>query len=149
MTSVRAILIRDKKILVMKRSKLGDEYYFLPGGGVHPDESNETALVREMHEETNLAVQKARLVFIEEPGEPYGTQYVFLCQDPGGEPSLRQDSDEAKISVSGRGNNRYELTWLSFRKFKKASFRSERLKIAILDAIDSEFPSDPVTLSSF
>lgn len=142
--AVRAILIRDDKILVTKRNKFGDEYYTLIGGGVDLGESNEHALVRELYEETGMKIERARLVFIEEAGEPYGTQYVYLCEDPGGEPELRPDSDEAKISAMGK--NIYESTWLKIKDLKDATFRSERLKLAVLEAIDKGFPEEAVEL---
>lgn len=144
--AVRAILIRDKKLLVTKRNKFGDKYYTLVGGGVDLGESKEQALVRELYEEANMKIEKARLVFIEEAGEPYGTQYVFLCQDPGGEPELRPDSDEAKISAMGK--NIYETTWLDLKDLKDATFRSEHLKLAILECVDRGFPNEPTKLES-
>lgn len=143
--AVRAIIIRDKKLLVIKRNKFGDVYYTLVGGGIHMNEDAESALVREVYEETGLDVKKARLVYIEEAGEPYGTQYVYLCQDPGGEVALQEDSDEAHISAMGQ--NTYEPEWLSLHEFRNAMFRSERLKLAILEGVDQGFPDEAVRLN--
>lgn len=52
--SVRGILLRDGKILMAHSLKY--RYYKLPGGGIEPGESHETALMREIHEETGLRI---------------------------------------------------------------------------------------------
>jgi 8-oxo-dGTP pyrophosphatase MutT (NUDIX family) len=145
--AVRAIIIRDEKLLVMKRNKFGDEYYTLTGGGVDMNENHEQALVRELFEETGLKVTKARQVFREEAGEPYGTQFVYLCQDPGGEVELQPDSEEEVINRGGK--NIYEPTWLPIKKLKDVRFRSERLKLAILDGVENGFPDECIELSDF
>ena len=142
--AVRAIIIRDNKLLVMKRNKFGKEYFTLVGGGVDFDESNEQALVREIAEETGLTLKKARLVFTEEAGLPYGTQYVFLCEDPGGEVALHAESEEAKIS--SMGENIYDPMWLDLDQLPKSEFRSEALKQAILAGVKDGFPDDIVEL---
>jgi 8-oxo-dGTP diphosphatase len=51
---VRAIIIKDDKLLTIKRTKSNDEYWVLPGGGIEPGETPEQALVREVKEETGL-----------------------------------------------------------------------------------------------
>jgi ADP-ribose pyrophosphatase YjhB (NUDIX family) len=44
--SVRAIIIKDKSLLSMRRDKFGMQYYTLIGGGVDVGEDHETALRR-------------------------------------------------------------------------------------------------------
>lgn len=56
--SVYAIVIRDGKILLTKQHGA----YHLPGGGVELGESLEEALLREVQEETGIAVANPRLV---------------------------------------------------------------------------------------
>ncbi|MDP2587263.1 MAG: NUDIX domain-containing protein [bacterium] len=51
---VRAIIVKDDKLLTIKRTKVNDEYWVLPGGGIEPGETTEQALVREIKEETGL-----------------------------------------------------------------------------------------------
>ena len=136
--AVRAIIIRDGKLLVMKRNKFGEVYYTLIGGGVDLGESPEQSLVRELYEETTMTAQRARLVFIEQAGEPYGDQYVFLCDDVSGEPKLSPDSEEAKIS--NLGQNTYEPMWLPLSDLASVPFRSETLKKKLLDGFARGFP---------
>src|SRR5438128_2346152 len=128
----RAIIIKDGKIVVTHRNKFGMEYYILPGGGVDIGESLEQALYREMDEEVCIKVANPRQVFIEEAGEPYGTQYIFLCDYVSGEPALHPDSAEAKIHAMGK--NLYEPMWMGLEEFAGINLRSESIKQAVLKA---------------
>lgn len=48
---VRALIIEEDKILLIKRVKANLSYFVIPGGGVEAGESNEEALIRECREE--------------------------------------------------------------------------------------------------
>ena len=140
----RAVIIRDNSLLVMKRNKFGSEYYVLIGGGVDMGETIEKSLLREVKEETGLEVSQFRKVWVEEAGPPYGTQHIFLCNDPGGEPQMQPDSDEA--SLNARGQNTYHPVWLPLDQLASAEFRSGKLKHAIITAVKQGFPEAVVVL---
>lgn len=142
--AVRAIVIKDGKLLVMHRNKFGQEYDTLVGGGIDPGETPVQALVREVYEETGLHIANPRQVFVEEAGDPYGTQHIFLCDYVGGEPALHPHSDEAKINKLGA--NLYVPRWLVLEELPAAPFVSERLKVKLLDAIKNGFPSQVQTV---
>jgi 8-oxo-dGTP diphosphatase len=142
--AARAIVIKDGKLLVMHRNKFGTEYETLPGGNIEMGETHEQALVRELDEETTIAVSDPRLVFIEEAGDPYGTQYVFLCTYVSGEPQLKEDSEEAHINKLGQ--NLYEPKWVDVSELPNLPFLSERLKQAIVDSVAGEFPAEPIEI---
>jgi len=143
--SVRAILLRDDKLLVMKRNKYGDEFYTLVGGGLDAGEDWEDALRRELREETGLEVGDVRLVFIGDGGELYGPQRFYLCEDRGGEPVLSGDSEEAKDSQKGK--NTYEPLWLSLRDISHVPFRPVTVGQAILKGAKDGFPEIPRMLA--
>lgn len=143
--AVRAIVIHDNKLLVMKRNKFGLKYYTLIGGGINVGESAEAALRREVQEETGLSLGAVSHVFTEEAGDPYGTQYVFMCEYQGGDPVLQPNSDEAHIAQLGK--NLYEPMWLPVAKLKTAPFVSESLRLAIIDGLKSGFPKTPKELA--
>lgn len=143
--AVRAIIIKDKSILSMRRDKFGMQYYTLVGGGVDVGESHEAALRREIMEETGLQVGAIRWVFTEDGGDMYGVQYVFTCEYQGGEPRLDPKSEEAAISALGK--NIYEPVWLPLDKLKYVTFRSSSVRDAILKAVQSGFPERPETLA--
>jgi 8-oxo-dGTP pyrophosphatase MutT (NUDIX family) len=131
-------------MLAMHRNKFGQQYYALVGGGIDSGETPEQALVREVKEETSLNISRYRMVFVEEAGDPFGTQYIYLSDYPGGEASLPDSSPEAAINKLGK--NLYDVQWLPLDKLKTVPFLSETLKLAILDALKNGWPDEPVTI---
>jgi 8-oxo-dGTP pyrophosphatase MutT (NUDIX family) len=59
---VVGVLVRDNRLLVIKRSQLvrAPGRYCFPGGGMEPGETEEQTLVREMQEELGVEVQPIR-----------------------------------------------------------------------------------------
>jgi 8-oxo-dGTP pyrophosphatase MutT (NUDIX family) len=143
--AVRAIIARDGKLLVMQRNKFGHRYNILVGGTVKFGETPEQALIREIHEECGFSLQSAKLVFIEEAGFLYGTQYIYVCDVKGDEPKLSPHSDESKIHALGQ--NLYTPMWLPAKEVAESPFRSERLKKAMLDGLKHGFPDEVVELT--
>jgi ADP-ribose pyrophosphatase YjhB (NUDIX family) len=142
--AVRAIVFHDNNLLVMHRNKFGNEYYALIGGGIDFGESAENALRREIKEESNLDIDSPKLVFIEEAGDPFGTQYIYLCDYVGGDISLQPNSEEAQINKMGK--NLYEPLWLPIGELPNKPFMSPELKQALIDGINKGFPDKPITI---
>lgn len=142
--AARAIVIKDGNLLVMHRNKFGTEYDTLPGGNVEVGETLDQAVIRELFEETSVTVTNQRLVFVEEAGDPYGTQYIYLCDYVSGEPQLAPDSEE--IHINKLGQNLYEPKWVTLAELPKLPFLSEKLKTAILNATATGFPAEPVQI---
>lgn len=141
---MRAIVIRDDKLLVMHRNKFGHEYYALVGGGIDFGETAEQSLMREIAEETGLSVKNPRLVFIEEAGDVFGIQYIYLCEYLSGEPKLQPDSIEARIEADGK--NTYTPMWLPVKDLQSVPLLPEVLKRALLDGLKNGWPDEPITL---
>ena len=144
--AVRAIILKDDKLLVMHRNKFGKEYETLPGGNIELGETPEQALLRELVEETSVEVSPKQLVFIEHAGDPYGTQYIYLCEYISGEPQLAPDSEEAHINKLGQ--NLYEPKWVSVTDLPDLPFLSEKLKDLLLQAVKTEFPTEAIEFAS-
>jgi 8-oxo-dGTP diphosphatase len=146
--AARAIIVRNEdnnqQILLMRRNKFGKVYYILPGGGVNAGESPDQALYREIKEETGVGIRDHQLVFIEDAGAPYGTQFIFKCVYTGGEPSLSPFSEEAKIQELG--SNLYEPMWVSVSELPGAAFVSIALRDALVASIAHGFPAEPVKI---
>lgn len=141
---MRAIIIRDDQLLVMHRNKFGHEYYTLLGGGIDPGETAEQSLVREIMEESGQQVTGLRPVFIEEAGDPFGTQYIYICETTGENPVLSPHSEEAQIHSMGQ--NLFTPQWVSLGDFRDIEFRSPNLQKAIVHGVQYGFPAEPVVV---
>lgn len=142
--AVRAVVVKNDALLLMRRNKFGEEYYTLIGGGIGVGETPEQALMREVHEESSLSVANPRLVYVEKAGDPYGDQFIFLCDYSSGDVALPAESTEAKIHALGA--NLYEPVWLPIKKLAEVSFVSEALRNTLVTALTQGFPSQPQTI---
>ena len=138
---MRAIVIKNNHLLVMHRNKFGKEYDTLPGGRIERNESHAEALLRELNEETGVQVANPRLIYIEHAGDPYGDQFIFLCDYVDGEPALREDSDEEAINKLGE--NLYKPGWLDINDLSNMPFVSSELKKRILKSLQNGWPVIP------
>jgi 8-oxo-dGTP diphosphatase len=113
---VGAVLIHDGKVLLIRRGKEPLRgRWVVPGGTVELGETLESALVREMREETGLTVAPVELltVFdrIQEDEGRVSYHYVivdYLCRYEGGE--ARAGSDAEAVAWAGRADlSAYDL----------------------------------------
>ncbi len=144
--AARAIVIKDDHLLVMHRNKFGREYYTLIGGGVDAGETIEQALVRELEEETTVIVADPRLVIVEDAGNIFGVQYIYLCQYVSGTPFLSPHSEEAKISSLGK--NMYTPMWLPLAKLADVPFLSKQLQGLLIKGLRDGFDQTPIHIQS-
>lgn len=89
---VRFILIINNKLVFIHRitQSRPEGYYILPGGGVDPGETPESALLREAREELNLEIRPKKLLFVASHEDSNGkhTQLFYLCEHISGEISV-------------------------------------------------------------
>ncbi len=142
--AVRAIIIKDKQLLVMHRNKFGQEYDTLPGGAIEIGEEPLQALAREFREETGVTFTDPKLVVVEHAGDPFGDQMIYLCTYQAGEPKLSPDSEEH--SINGMGKNLYQSMWLPLDVLATKPFKSEKLKQTLLSRIDGNWPDQPIEI---
>jgi 8-oxo-dGTP diphosphatase len=142
--AARAIVIKDDQLLVMHRNKFGQEFCALIGGGVDFGETPEQALYREVKEETGIEITNHRLVIVEDAGEMYGVQYIYVCDYVSGEPVLAADSIEAQISMAGQ--NIYTPGWIPVGELPKMNLLPVELKDTLVDMIKNGWPSEPLSL---
>ena len=107
--SVKALIERDGKFLMIEGEWDGQPGLAFPGGLVEEGESLDRALVREVKEETGLLVEPVRLAFAQKYSHPRGGENVgiyYRARLSGGKPEL-----------GGERNARFTgLKWLSPRE---------------------------------
>jgi len=97
--AVDALIIKDEKLLLIKRKKEPfSGFYALPGGFVQYGERIEEAVMREVKEETGLDVQVQSLVgvYSDPRRDPRGhiISICYLCRLIGGKLSPNKDEIE-------------------------------------------------------
>jgi len=126
MVGVGAIIVRDGKILIVKRkSEPGKGKWSVPGGLVKLGETVGQAVIREVKEECNLDVEVDRLIDIVDSltkDEKGNIKYHFVILDfsvklKGGKLKAGDDAKEAKW-VPLQEVEKYNLT-KTFRGFLK------------------------------
>ncbi|OGZ32939.1 MAG: hypothetical protein A2V69_02965 [Candidatus Portnoybacteria bacterium RBG_13_40_8] len=111
---VAAVIIKDNKILLMRRIKDGQEYFVFPGGGIKENESVEDAIIREIKEELSLDAKIDKLLFqIENRGQE---ELYFLIKEFSGIPELSGPEKERMNE-----NNQYYPEWIDLDKIQDLS----------------------------
>lgn len=73
---VAALLLIDGKVVLVRHAVGDKRYHLLPGGGVEFGETLEAALVREVAEETQLAIEVGAPLLISDTIDPGGERHV-------------------------------------------------------------------------
>ena len=91
--SARGIIIKDGKLAMIHSIKY--DYYKFPGGGIEKNEQKESALIREVLEETGLDVEIDRLIWHTEEVSDRGQRFVnfFMGRIKGGMLELGEDPE--------------------------------------------------------
>jgi ADP-ribose pyrophosphatase YjhB (NUDIX family) len=90
--AVRALIVRDDHILVLRKAGYADgERYALPGGGQDPGETLRQALLRECREEIGVQVEIQDLIHVADyfkardtdpPSTRHLVEFLFRCKVP-------------------------------------------------------------------
>lgn len=128
--SSRAIIINDKKILLMFRRKMKEgklkEYFVIPGGGLEDGETLEENVVRELREEMNVDVKI--LGYLGFKQDENNKQHYFHCEIVNGEPYLGGEELERMTK-----ENYYEPIYVDLKNIKH------------IDLIGAEFIKKAIT----
>lgn len=138
------IVVDGDKLLVMHRKKEGKEYWVFPGGGVEEGETSETAVVRELQEETNLQVKIIHLLYCHHLTNNQGgkqRQDFYLCEVIGGNLGLRDDSIEAKKMAES--DELYEPLWITLEQAKDLLLYPLEIRDWLLEDLKNGLPTEP------
>lgn len=138
MTRVRAIIIKNKSVLLIHRIKKDKDYFVFPGGGVESaDADKKTALSRECKEELGVVVRVGELFSEEKFGN--GTEFFYLCEIIGGEIGSGAGPEFQK----GTGyEGEYVFEWVKISEFLTKEILPEKVKIG-LQTINPPSPAHP------
>ena len=86
----QGVILHDDYILLVKHlnHRTDHPYWWLPGGGLEPNETQEECIVREIREETHLSVRVEHLLFETEDSDrryTYQKYVTYLCIPVSGE----------------------------------------------------------------
>ena len=90
---VAAVVPLDEGIVLVRHEKHGISYHLLPGGGVEMGETLTQTAVREVREETGLAVDVSHLLFVNDSIAPDGARHVVQLT------FLAYPSEDASLST--------------------------------------------------
>jgi ADP-ribose pyrophosphatase YjhB (NUDIX family) len=103
--AVSAAIVRDGKILIVRRARPPAQGVFtLPGGVVEPGETLVEAVAREVREETSLTIEPVALAgfreaIVRDAQDRVERHFVILCfaaRWQAGEPVLNEELSEAR-----------------------------------------------------
>lgn len=124
-TSVRAVIIKDDKILVLRREfDDGDTIWTFPGGHIEKsDKDEEEALKRECIEEVNLEIEVGEMIF--EQNFKGSINHFYICTIIRGEASYGNGPEYTQPETY-RGSHHPE--WLLLKSLDKYDLRPKTLK---------------------
>jgi 8-oxo-dGTP diphosphatase len=111
---VAGVVVHEGKVLLMRRRNRGKEYYTFPGGGIEKGETPESALMRELREETSIAVTPKKLLYTV-MWDDDTEEFFYLCSFVSGEPKLADDSIEKEVMKKDT-EQYYEPLWMELSR---------------------------------
>ena len=102
--SAAGIIVEDDKVLMAHHVGPDYDFWTLPGGRLEGNESVFDCAKRELAEETSLAVELDRIVYIQEFAEPnyHFCKFFILCNGYAGNPTIanKPDGEDHLVGVS-------------------------------------------------
>jgi len=128
MKRVRAVIIKDDKVLTIKRTKPNEMYWVIPGGGVEDKETNEKALVREIKEELGVDIRIDKLILEMDSKKPETInqkECFYLCDIEGGKIGSGQGPE---FSEDSKYIGTHDIEWLSIKDLSDFDLRPNDIK---------------------
>lgn len=93
---VHTVLLRSRSLFLLRRARTGyfDGFYALPGGHLQRGEGVVDCAIRELQEETGIAVEPGQVrpaaVLPYRSGDQQGIDFIMMCRSFAGEPYLAE-----------------------------------------------------------
>lgn len=129
---VRAIIIQDNKIILIKRVKPNETYWVFPGGGIEKGETKEQALIREIKEELGLDINPKELLLERKSDKPCMegiAEYFFMADIVGGNLG---DGEGPEYQPNSNYQGGYELEWIDAADLPKINLKPEEVKKLVI-----------------
>ena len=142
--AAKALLVRDGQILINRcvSSTTNEVYYDLPGGGQHPYETMEEAVIREVAEETGYTVRVVRFAAIAEEihdSQALREQYPDYCHRIH-HIFLVEPVDDTAALPSEMDFQQQESVWVSLSEANSLPFFPTQLCGRISELVQSLSP---------
>lgn len=125
---VRAVIIKNNQILLIKRTKKGSLYWVVPGGAVEEGETNEEALKRECKEELGVNIQIKELLLevkSQKPETKGQEEYFYLCNIVDG---ILGSGNGLEFQKNSLYSGRYDIEWRNINDLKLIDLRPEEVR---------------------
>ncbi|WP_249414137.1 NUDIX hydrolase [Alteribacter keqinensis] len=120
------MIVKDDRVVLIKRTRDGEVYYVFPGGGIEAGETAETAAEREAFEELGVRVSIRELL---KEVEYNGTQSFFLAEVIEGEIGTGAGEE---FTDPARTRGKYEVVWMSVDRLDGIDVRPREVAEAVL-----------------
>mgnify|MGYP002866055312 CR=1 FL=1 len=123
---VRAIILDNHRVLMVKHLEGDKEFYVFPGGGLENNESIAEAAKREVSKETQINVKGKKIIYFREfVGESkYGAEFYVLCE--------ALDHTDIKLGVDPEKSDNEKVLiaveWVNIDKLSEITWYPEELK---------------------
>jgi 8-oxo-dGTP diphosphatase len=109
--SAKAVIVRDRRLLAIRKRDADGDYFVLPGGGQHERESLHDALGRECREELGTSIEIGELLFARDyiarnhefaaVDDAHALELMFACRVPDDyEPHDGDAIDDGQLGVA-------------------------------------------------
>ncbi len=140
--SAKAVIIREDKILLLRKADKDGSYTVLPGGGQNFDETLEQTLKREVMEEVGAEVEVGELLHIREYFSEkhqfafkdralHQIEFFFSCE-------LKTEPDPSRASELD--SNQKEVVWVILSELDAANFYPVAMREALSQLENGKFP---------
>jgi ADP-ribose pyrophosphatase YjhB (NUDIX family) len=125
---VRAVIIKNSKVLLIKRIKKESIYWVIPGGGVDKKETKKEALIRECKEELGIKIKTKGLllkVSSRKPETEGQNEYFYLCSIVDGILGSGQGPEFQQYSSYV---GKYKIEWRNIKNLGKIDLKPKEIK---------------------